>query len=254
MASPPWHYVLKFIITGDAAVGKSSLLVRLTDQRFLANPDPTLGVEFGSKLITLPGPEPTVVKLQCWDTAGTESFRSITRSYYRGWLVSACLLVIYFLLAVSRGRGEGGFLGAYGVGIDDVWARIYLLLFFLAVALGAVDEYRRPASSCGVAHPWRGESGLRPAAACADMRRTCGRRGRFTSGAGRCARADASSMDAPRLARFLVREARRTRGAEQHLALVTVLIASVPRSRHPRAVVQAWCWQCAVHWTQTQTP
>ncbi|KAK6983976.1 ras-domain-containing protein [Favolaschia claudopus] len=91
MASPAWHYVLKFIITGDAAVGKSSLLVRLTDQRFLANPDPTLGVEFGSKLITLPDPEGTVVKLQCWDTAGTESFRSITRSYYRG--AAGCLLV-----------------------------------------------------------------------------------------------------------------------------------------------------------------
>lgn len=29
-------------LTGDAAVGKSSLLVRLTDQRFLANPDPTV--------------------------------------------------------------------------------------------------------------------------------------------------------------------------------------------------------------------
>lgn len=28
--------------TGDASVGKSSLLVRLTDQRFLANPDPTV--------------------------------------------------------------------------------------------------------------------------------------------------------------------------------------------------------------------
>ena len=28
--------------TGDAAVGKSPLLVRLTDQRFLANPDPTV--------------------------------------------------------------------------------------------------------------------------------------------------------------------------------------------------------------------
>jgi len=69
---------------GDAAVGKSSLLVRLTDQRFLANPDPTvssecshavlphlmncgwtqLGVEFGSKLITIPEEE-KVVKLQC---------------------------------------------------------------------------------------------------------------------------------------------------------------------------------------------
>ncbi|KAH6887342.1 rab GTPase [Coprinopsis sp. MPI-PUGE-AT-0042] len=85
-----WHYVLKFIITGDAAVGKSSLLIRLTDQRFLANPDPTLGVEFGTKLITIPEEE-KVVKLQCWDTAGTESFRAITRSYYRG--AAGCLLV-----------------------------------------------------------------------------------------------------------------------------------------------------------------
>ncbi|KAJ6486023.1 ras-domain-containing protein [Mycena vulgaris] len=69
MANPAWHYVLKFIITGDAA----------------------LGVEFGSKLITLPDAEGTVVNLQCWDTAGTESFRSITRSYYRG--AAGCLLV-----------------------------------------------------------------------------------------------------------------------------------------------------------------
>ncbi|CAK5277898.1 unnamed protein product [Mycena citricolor] len=94
-APPPWQYVLKFIITGDAAVGKSSLLVRLTDQRFLTNPDPTLGVEFGSKMLTLPPtpdtPTPTVVKLQVWDTAGTESFRAITRSYYRG--AAGCLLV-----------------------------------------------------------------------------------------------------------------------------------------------------------------
>ncbi|KAI0080546.1 ras-domain-containing protein [Panus rudis PR-1116 ss-1] len=90
MSGVAWHYVLKFIITGDASVGKSSLLVRLTDQRFLANPDPTLGVEFGSKLITIPE-ENKVVKLQCWDTAGTESFRSITRSYYRG--AAGCLLV-----------------------------------------------------------------------------------------------------------------------------------------------------------------
>ncbi|KAL1666318.1 P-loop containing nucleoside triphosphate hydrolase protein [Schizophyllum commune] len=90
MSGSNWHYVLKFIITGDASVGKSSLLVRLTDQRFLSNPDPTLGVEFGSKLITIPE-ENKIVKLQCWDTAGTESFRSITRSYYRG--AAGCLLV-----------------------------------------------------------------------------------------------------------------------------------------------------------------
>ncbi|KAI6115394.1 P-loop containing nucleoside triphosphate hydrolase protein [Pisolithus croceorrhizus] len=114
MSGLTWHYVLKFIITGDAAVGKSSLLVRLTDQRFLSNPDPTLGVEFGSKLIEIPE-EGKIIKLQLprtffsllfisrafmngrfvqrsgWDTAGTESFRSITRSYYRG--AAGCLLV-----------------------------------------------------------------------------------------------------------------------------------------------------------------
>ncbi|KAH0826942.1 ras family-domain-containing protein [Lanmaoa asiatica] len=107
MAGITWHYVLKFIITGmcsssltnalltlvppgDASVGKSSLLVRLTDQRFITNPDPTLGVEFGSKLIEIPE-QGKIVKLQCWDTAGTESFRSITRSYYRG--AAGCLLV-----------------------------------------------------------------------------------------------------------------------------------------------------------------
>uniref|UniRef100_A0A0W0FPB0 Putative ras-domain-containing protein n=1 Tax=Moniliophthora roreri TaxID=221103 RepID=A0A0W0FPB0_MONRR len=68
MAGISWNYVFKFIITGDAAVGKSSLLVRLTDQRFLANPDPTLGVEFGSKLLTIPE-ENKVIKLQCFMNA-----------------------------------------------------------------------------------------------------------------------------------------------------------------------------------------
>ncbi|KAJ6583540.1 P-loop containing nucleoside triphosphate hydrolase protein [Mycena vulgaris] len=96
MATPAWHCVLKFIITGDAAEGRSSLLVRLTDQRFLANPEAAwftiqLDVEFGSKLIALPDEEGTVVKLQCWDTVGTESFRSITRLYYRG--AAGCVLV-----------------------------------------------------------------------------------------------------------------------------------------------------------------
>lgn len=91
MSSLNWDYVLKFVIIGDAAVGKSSLLVRLTDQRFLSKPDPTLGVEFGSKLIVIQE-EGKTVKLQCWDTAGTESFRSITRSYYRG---AAGALLVY---------------------------------------------------------------------------------------------------------------------------------------------------------------
>ena len=43
--------------------------------------DLTIGVEFGARTIQIDG---KAVKLQIWDTAGQESFRSITRSYYRG--------------------------------------------------------------------------------------------------------------------------------------------------------------------------
>ncbi|KAL7418626.1 tRNA (cytosine-5-)-methyltransferase ncl1 [Cryptotrichosporon argae] len=81
--------ILKYVIVGDSAVGKSSLLVRLTDGRF-GETEPTLGVEFGSRIIDAGAGRR--VKVQCWDTAGTESFRSITRSYFRG---AAGALLVY---------------------------------------------------------------------------------------------------------------------------------------------------------------
>lgn len=45
----------------------------------------TIGVEFASKIIKVgTGARRKRVKLQLWDTAGTERFRSVSRSYYRG--------------------------------------------------------------------------------------------------------------------------------------------------------------------------
>ena len=49
----------------------------------------TIGVEFGAFVSRI---EDKIVKLQIWDTAGQESFRSITRSYYRG---AAGALLVY---------------------------------------------------------------------------------------------------------------------------------------------------------------
>ncbi len=43
--------------------------------------DLTIGVEFGTKVIPVNNVK---IKLQIWDTAGTESFRSITKGYYKG--------------------------------------------------------------------------------------------------------------------------------------------------------------------------
>jgi Ras-related protein Rab-2A len=71
-------------------VGKSCLLLQFTDKRFQPVHDLTIGVEFGARMITVG--ESTQVKLQIWDTAGQESFRSITRSYYRG---AAGALLVY---------------------------------------------------------------------------------------------------------------------------------------------------------------
>lgn len=83
-----YAYLFKYIIIGDTGVGKSCLLLQFTDKRFRPDHDLTIGVEFGARLITI---DQKQIKLQIWDTAGQESFRSITRSYYRG--ASGALLV-----------------------------------------------------------------------------------------------------------------------------------------------------------------
>lgn len=80
--------ILKFIIIGSSTVGKSNILLQFTDKRFTHNSDLTIGVEFATKLISR---NKTVYKLQIWDTAGQETFRSLVKSYYRGTL--GCLLV-----------------------------------------------------------------------------------------------------------------------------------------------------------------
>jgi len=51
--------------------------------------DLTIGVEFGAKTISIDNKQ---IKLQIWDTAGQETFRSITRSYYRE---AAVALLVY---------------------------------------------------------------------------------------------------------------------------------------------------------------
>ncbi|CAM9486019.1 ras-related protein Rab-2A [Petromyzon marinus] len=84
-----YAYLFKYIIIGDTGVGKSCLLLQFTDKRFQPVHDLTIGVEFGARMITIDGKQ---VKLQIWDTAGQESFRSITRSYYRG---AAGALLVY---------------------------------------------------------------------------------------------------------------------------------------------------------------
>jgi len=78
---PEYDQLFKILLIGDSGVGKSSILLRFTDDDFEEDHPATIGVDFKTKLITLDGKR---VNLTIWDTAGQEKFRSLTSSYYRG--------------------------------------------------------------------------------------------------------------------------------------------------------------------------
>ena len=79
---------IKCIVVGDGGVGKSCLTLRYAEGSFREAHDVTIGVEFASKVTKV---RDRPVKVHIWDTAGQESFRAITRSYYR--TAAVCLIV-----------------------------------------------------------------------------------------------------------------------------------------------------------------
>ncbi|XP_069786438.1 ras and EF-hand domain-containing protein homolog isoform X2 [Narcine bancroftii] len=78
--SPQSSKTFRIVLAGDAAVGKSSFLLRLCKNEFRGSTSATLGVDFQMKTLVVDG-EQTI--LQLWDTAGQERFRSIAKSYFR---------------------------------------------------------------------------------------------------------------------------------------------------------------------------
>jgi len=87
--SKQYDRVLKIMLIGDSAVGKSCLLLRFSDDQFANSYVTTIGIDFKIKTLTLDGKR---LKLQIWDTAGQERYRAITNAYYRG---ASGIMVIY---------------------------------------------------------------------------------------------------------------------------------------------------------------
>ena len=72
---------LKIILLGDTSVGKTSLLLKFTDNTFSEISIATIGVEFKEKTISYNNRN---IILQIWDTSGQERYRSIAQNFYRG--------------------------------------------------------------------------------------------------------------------------------------------------------------------------
>lgn len=81
--------LIKLLLVGDSGVGKTSLLLRWTEDEFNLQFVCTIGIDFRSKFLEL---DEQRYKVQIWDTAGQERFRVIARAYYRG---SMGLLMVY---------------------------------------------------------------------------------------------------------------------------------------------------------------
>ena len=117
-----YDYLAKIILLGPSNSGKSCLLHRFVKDEWRILSSQTIGVEFASKIVKIgdsgstngtyrnnrdPAPRRKRIKLQLWDTAGTERFRSVSRSYYRG---AAGAILVYDVSNAESFRGLGEFL------------------------------------------------------------------------------------------------------------------------------------------------
>jgi len=76
-----YDMIFKTVLIGDSGVGKTNILSRYLHDQFSNETKTTVGVEFGTKKMTIEGHN---IKAQIWDTAGQERYRSITNAYYKG--------------------------------------------------------------------------------------------------------------------------------------------------------------------------
>ena len=74
-------YKFKVIICGDPSVGKSSLILRFTNNAFRRHYIPTLGVHVSDKIFKI---KESYIQLVLWDIAGQAKFETMRQQFYLG--------------------------------------------------------------------------------------------------------------------------------------------------------------------------
>ena len=71
-------YTLKTIIVGDQHIGKSNILMKLCNDKFINNSCPTIGIDFYSKLFNI---DNIKLRFHIWDTSGQYFYKSLINEY-----------------------------------------------------------------------------------------------------------------------------------------------------------------------------
>lgn len=84
-----YDYLFKVIIIGEQGGGKTSIVKRLIENKYLEYREPTIGLDFTA---TQTNYDNKLIKYHFWDTAGQECFSNIIKVYYKN--IAGCFIVV----------------------------------------------------------------------------------------------------------------------------------------------------------------
>ena len=82
---------VKVVLLGDSGVGKTCIIQRYVKGTYIEEENPTLGASFASKILKFDQFD-NVIKIDIWDTAGQEKYKSIAKIYYKN---ADCIIFVY---------------------------------------------------------------------------------------------------------------------------------------------------------------
>ena len=124
--------------------------MRLTENEFREEYEVTVGVEFGAFLMQI---EDKIIKLQIWDTAGQESFKSLNKIFYRG---SHCVFLVYDLTREETFNNIEDWLKEVKMNTGSEW-----MTFLIGNQVDnedsrevTIDKANTYAKQAGISHVW----------------------------------------------------------------------------------------------------
>ena len=96
---------IKILSMGEPAVGKSCLIKRFCEEKFVSKYVTTIGIDYGVKPVQVQGHG--AVRVNFWDVAGGEEYFDIRNEFYRDVQAAVCIMtprIMTMPLHITRPR------------------------------------------------------------------------------------------------------------------------------------------------------